>query len=319
MAMHDAVIDIAHADPAPYVHAGADGLNIVRLTARPDRLGESPIWDVDHQCLWWVDGVVGRVRRLRWRDSRPAEVESFALGEHVGAVVLAAGGRLVATLEHSFVLFDPTRQGSIVIAAVRDADPRTRLNDAKTDRQGRLICAGMGRMAEPLGRLHQIDRRGCHRIFGSGLKIGNGICFSPEGRTLYVSDTPARRVFACDYDPDTGRCSSPRLHIDTSRFASGGDGATVDASGDIWIALVGAGLIGRFDPAGRLVDTFEAPVDLPSSLAFGGPDMTTLFVTSIQDSGTGRAVSSHPDGGHLFAVEGLGARGIPETPFAGIA
>jgi sugar lactone lactonase YvrE len=317
--MHDAVIEVARPATASYLRVGGDGLNIVCLTERPDRLGESPVWDVDHQCLWWIDGVVGRVRRLRWRDSRPTDVESFALGEHIGGVALAAGGRLVAALEHSFVLFDPTRQGSIVIGVVREADPRTRLNDTKTDRQGRLICAGMGRMAEPLGRLHQIDGRGCHRIFGSGLKIGNGICFSPDGRTLYVSDTSTRRIFACDYDPETGGCSSPRLHIDTSRFDSGGDGATVDASGDLWVALVGAGLIGRFDQAGRAIDTIAAPVDLPSSLAFGGPDMTTLFVTSIQDSGTGREVSSHPQGGHLFAIEGLGVRGIPEMPFAGVA
>ncbi len=106
-----------------------------------------------------------------------------------------------------------------------------------------------------------------------------------------------------------------RTLVDTREWGSGPDGATVDAEGYIWVCLVLAGRVARFSPEGRLDRLIDMPVDLPSSVAFGGADMATLYVTSIKDSGSGRAISKHPDGGRLFAITGLGVRGIPETRF----
>lgn len=106
-----------------------------------------------------------------------------------------------------------------------------------------------------------------------------------------------------------------RLHVDTAVYGAGVDGATVDADGQMWATFIHAGEIACIAPDGQLIKRIPAPVDLPSSVAFGGPDMRTLFVTSIRDSGTGRAISKHPDGGHVFAIEGLGATGLPEARF----
>jgi sugar lactone lactonase YvrE len=124
-----------------------------------------------------------------------------------------------------------------------------------------------------------------------------------------------RAIRVYDYAPDDSPLSRPRMVIDTRPFDSGPDGATVDSEGYLWVALIQAGRIARFSPDGQLDRMVESPTDLPTCLAFGGADLATLYVTSIKDSGSGRAVSRHPAGGHLFAIEGLGVTGVPETHF----
>lgn len=288
---------------------------VMRLTDTPDQLGESPVWDPQAQSLWWIDGVAGKVRRLRFAGSEPGELECFSFDAHVGSIALADEGCLVVALEHEVVLFSPDEPVRLLLLRLDEADPRMRLNDGKTDRRGRFLCAGMGRGGEAIGALHRLCDNRDHAVLHEGLTVGNGICFSPDGRVLYFADTPARKVFACDYDPVTGAASKLRVHIDTAALGSGIDGATVDSEGNLWGALIRTARIGCFDPSGVLARSIAAPTDLPSSLAFGGPSMDRLFVTSIRDSGTGRAVSDHPLGGHLFAIDGLGATGIAETRF----
>lgn len=286
-------------------------LTVRPVSARPAALGESPVWDSVRGCLWWIDGVAGEIRCQTPEGDAPA----IAIGEHIGSIALAEEGGLVVALEHRVILLDPETGARSTVIALDDADPNMRLNDGKLDRQGRFVIAGMGRGGDPLGALHQVDGENRVREIARGLRIGNGVCFSPDGGTLYYADTPARKVWACDYDPTCGETGVPFLHIDTAPYGSGVDGATVDAEGNLWVALIRSSHIACFDPHGRLVQKIPSPTDLPSSLAFGGPDMSTLFVTSIRDSGTGRAVSTHPDGGQVFAFDGLGARGIEEARF----
>lgn len=281
---------------------------VTRLSVTPAALGESPVWHGARGCLWWIDGVAGVIRRTT------PEAE-WRIGGHIGGVSLAEGGLIVAR-DHEFCLFDPDTGTVQTLLSLPEADPMMRLNDVKLDRQGRLICAGMGRAGDPLGLLHQLDGTLRHRSFGPALKIGNGVCFSPEGDVLYFSDTVAKLLYACDYDTETGAAGPPRVHVDTGALGAGVDGATVDRDGTIWATFIHTGEIACLSPEGRLTDRFKAPVDLPSSLTFGGQDLGTLFVTSIRDSGTGRAVSQHPDGGHLFAIDGTGATGLSEARFA---
>ncbi|WP_238364639.1 SMP-30/gluconolactonase/LRE family protein [Mesobacterium pallidum] len=290
---------------------GLDGLTIRRLDTGFDALGESPVWDAESGALWWIDGVAGRVRRLAG-----GEVLGFDLGGHIGAIALATGG-IVATLGAALLHLDPAT-GAVREIARADVDlAGGRLNDGKLDRQGRFVSAGMGAGAAPTGALHSFGPQG-HRLLATpGLAVGNGVCFSPDGGTLYVSDTRARMCWACDYDTAAGTIGPLRDHIDGGPLGSGIDGATVDAAGNMWAALIHTSEIACFAPDGTLLRRIPAPVDLPSSLAFGGPDMATLYLTSIRDSGTGRAVSQHPDGGGLFAIDGLKTTGIPEFRFKG--
>lgn len=289
----------------------SDETSVSSVSQAPCDLGESPVWDPVAGCLWWIDGVAGRIYR---RDLATGAQSRWAIGGHIGAIALAQEAELVVTRGHEFLLFDAQTGATRVLLHLQGRDPNMRLNDAKLDRQGRLICAGMGRNADPIGVLHQVFNHE-YREFGGGIAIGNGVCFSPKGDILYFSDTVARKVFACDYDPVSGEISNMHLHVDTAEYGAGVDGATVDADGRMWATFIHTGEIACISPEGQLIKRFPAPVDLPSSVAFGGPDMCTLFVTSIRDSGTGRAISKHPDGGHVFAIEGLGATGLPEARF----
>lgn len=291
-------------------------LTFKRLSTTPCALGESPVWDATRNWLWWIDGVAGVIHRLVWPADGNHALARWHIGGHIGAIALAEGGGLVVARDHGFFLFNPATGTTTTVLELEGADPAMRLNDAKLDRQGRLICVGMGRATDPIGMMHQLSGQGVYCNWGGALRIGNGVCFSPAGDTLYFSDTVAKLVFACAYDSETGDISAPRLHVDTSAFGSGVDGATVDRDGNMWATFIHTGEIACLSPSGQLLDRFPAPFDLPSSLAFGGQEMTTLFATSIQDSGTGRAVSRHPDGGHLFAIEGTGATGIAEAYFA---
>jgi sugar lactone lactonase YvrE len=109
--------------------------------------------------------------------------------------------------------------------------------------------------------------------------------------------------------------AEPSILVDTGPYNSAPDGATVDAEGCLWVALIQTGKIARFTPRGELDRLIDAPTDLPSCVAFGGPDLSTLYVTSIKDSGSGRMISKHPDGGFLFAIEGIGVSGLAEARF----
>lgn len=287
-------------------------LSFQRLSKRPAMLGESPVWDARRDCLWWVDGFKGELRRCR---AGHADELVHTFEQHIGCVALAQGGDLLIALEHQLLRFDPERMQSTAIWFDVKADPSTRLNDGTTDRLGHFWCAEMGRQAQPAGRLLSWASAGRVTVQAQGLSVGNGVAFSPTGDVVYFADTPARKVYRAQRIESDGSWSSPVVHMDTETLGSGVDGATVDAQGNLWCVLIRQAQIACFAPGGQLLRLVAAPVDLPSSICFGGPGMRTLFLTSIRDSGSGRAVSQHPLGGHLFALDGLGVSGISDTPW----
>jgi len=143
------------------------------------------------------------------------------------------------------------------------------------------------------------------------LKLTNGICFSPDGATLYFADSLEGVIRAHDYDAATGAIGPRRDVVDCAAFGSGPDGATVDADGNLWVALVLAQAVACIAPDGTLLRSIAMPIPYPACPAFGGPDLDTLYVTSIADSG-GRLISDHVDAGRIVAITGLGVTGIRE-------
>lgn len=281
-----------------------------RISRCADMLGESPVWDHRQGRLYWVDSVS---RLVRFLDHASGQTGQLELPSVIGSVALCRDpGQLIAGLQDGIYRVDLADGGVVPVCRPDPANDRVRFNDGKVDRQGRFVCGSMGIHAEPLGELIRVSADGGITRLATGIRIANAICFSPDGGTMYFADSLDRTIRACSYSPGPRPPGRPRLHVDTRPFGSGPDGATVDSDGFLWVALVGAGKIGRFAPDGRLDRLLEAPVDMPSCVAFGGPGMATLYVTSIRDSGTGRAISHHPLGGHLFAVDGLGVTGIPE-------
>jgi L-arabinonolactonase len=290
---------------------------LVRLVgAGRDLLGESPIWDAQEQALFWVDTRRRRVQRCSPSDDWGV-VLHWDVPEDVGAIALGGPGRLLLALANGFSALYLDSGEAHPIAPVSHRRPPMRLNDGRTDREGRFVCGSMVlHRSDREAALYRLDSDGhVHRLL-DGIAVANSTCFSPDGRTLYTADSLAGVIRAWDYAVD-GTVAGERSFVDTRPQGSGPDGATVDAQGCVWVALVLAGRIARYAPDGRLLRTIDLPVPYPSCPCFGGPDLDTLYVTSISDSGNVLR-SADAQAGALVEVTGLGVRGLPEVPYVGL-
>jgi sugar lactone lactonase YvrE len=287
-------------------------VRIERIGPTRDLLGESPLWDHRVGALYWVDSRRGRLARF---DPARGRLKTWDLPAEIGSVGLAPGGRLLVALRNGFWAFDPDSAELKHIATVFDDTGRFRLNDGKADRQGRFLCGtlSLAHPAESVGGLFRLGPGRRVETLETGLRIANATCFSPDGRRMYFTDSLDLNLRAYDYDPATGAVSNRRVLLDARPHGSGVDGATVDAEGFIWAALVQNGRLARFAPDGSLDRMIELDIPFPTCPAFGGPGLDVLYLTSISDSGTGRATSTDPRAGGLFAVRNLGVRGLPEA------
>jgi L-arabinonolactonase len=293
------------------------------MTVRPEirrigdiknQLGEGPLWDVAEQALYWLD-IVGKMLHC-WTPASD-EYRAWPLPASPGSLALREEGGAVIALENGFHFFDFATAALTLIADPEAGEQRTGFNDGKVDRQGRFVAGSTALdMREPLGSLYRLGRDLTLETLEREIMVSNGPCFSPDGKTLYFADSPRRAIFAYDYDPAGGPLTNKRVLVDTGPLQTAPDGATVDAEGFLWSALVLSGRIARFTPDGRLDRVIELPVTMPSSVMFGGPALETIFVTSIGVPLAGRD-ASEPDAGALLAVEGLGIKGLPEPRFRG--
>ena len=279
-----------------------------------DAVGESPLWSVAEQCLYWVD-IEGRtIRRFAWSTG---QVQSWTCEERVGCIALDAGGGLVAAMETGLFqlrLLPGGAMESTPLAAVSHTRDGMRFNDGRCDRAGRFWAGTMVRdmsLAAPAGRLHRYDGRGLSAPLVDGLITPNGLAFSPDGRTLYLSDShpTVQRIWAFDLD-DEGGLGRRREFVDMNVHPGRPDGAAVDAEGCYWICANDAGLVHRFTPDGRLDRSLSVPVSKPSMCAFGGPGMNLMFVTSIQPAQPSAAEA--PLAGAVLVLD-PGVQGLPEA------
>lgn len=285
--------------------------------ASRSKLGEGAVWDVADAALWWVDIKAGLIHRF---DPATGRNESHDFGEPVGCLSRRDSGGLIVAAQSGFHLFDPATGARQALADPEADRPGSRFNDGATDLQGRFWAGTMkddGGPPERVGRFWRYDPDGTVSAHFEPVFTTNGMTFSPDGRTLYLSDSnpEVRTIWACDYDPDTGTPSNRRVFFDTRAVAGRPDGGTVDADGCYWMAGVGGWQLVRITPAGKVDRIVEMPVEKPTKPMFGGPRLDTLFVTSI---GMGyEADPAQPEAGSLFAVTGLGVTGLPQPRFAG--
>lgn len=274
-------------------------------------LGESPLWDPDARILYWIDSVAPAIWSL---DPATGAQESFPCPDRIGSISLGAPGQLVAGLTDGLYRVDVAAQTFTPLVRPDVLSGQERLNDGKADRTGRIVTGSLSTDPEQphAGKLYRFDPDGGCAVLDTGFEISNAICFSPAGDRLYFADSLQRMVWAYDYDQATGAATNRRDLIDTGAMEAVPDGATVDAEGYIWVALVLTQQLGRFSPDGVLDRLIEAPMPYPSCPAFGGENLDVLYVSSIADSG-GRLKSDHPDAGRLFSVSGLGVCGLAET------
>lgn len=277
-------------------------------------LGESPVWDPARRRLWWVDSAANAIRAA---ETDGTHIIDWRYDQPVGSIALASGG-LVAALSDGFHHIHIDTGAASLIAAIAPPAPGARLNDGKADRFGRFLSGHMHPAGGTAGELWRLDRdRTAHKL-ADGLGITNAICFSPDGGTLYVADSLDGMLRRYRYDGETGAIGPREDLVECRVHGSGADGATVDATGNIWVAMVLAQKIACFTPEGALLRTIDVPIPYPSCPAFGGGDLATLYVTTISNSGHA-LVSDHPDAGRILAITGLGVTGLAETPYAPLA
>jgi len=262
--------------------------------------GETPFWDARNATLWWID-VQGQ--RLICYSMQQDRQQVWNLPSMPGFVVGRDGGGLIVGLEDGLYPFDPAKGLGERLIAVEADDPRTRLNDGKPDARGRLWFGSMDKTGSgaPVGALYRLGHDGRVNAIRREVRIPNAICFSPDGRTLYFSDSRSGVLEAFSYDPASGEAGPSRPFASYDDEGKP-DGACVDADGCVWIAIVGGGRIERRRPDGELDTVIELPVSRPTMPMFGGADGSTLFVTSQRRFLTAEALRAEPFAGDLLAV-----------------
>ncbi|HEX6978396.1 MAG TPA: SMP-30/gluconolactonase/LRE family protein [Alphaproteobacteria bacterium] len=287
----------------------------VRVAASCDALlGESPLWSSRDELLYWVDIKNPRLFR---HDLASGETRITTLSEPVGGIGLRRGGGLIAAARSGLAFIDGSDHLAAPFARPEADRPGNRFNDAKCDRFGRFFAASMddGESAAT-GNLYRIEPDlGVRRLEG-GFVIGNGLGWSPDDRTFYFTDSAARRIFAYDYDPSTGRISNRRVFATVPEEAGFPDGLCVDAEGCVWSAHWDGACLTRYAPDGRPDVVVSLPVPRPTSCCFGGPQLDILFVTSARIGLSAADLARYPLSGSILALE-PGVRGLAEVEFAG--
>ena len=278
-------------------------------------LGEGPLWDVEEQRLYWIDSFDGRVFRCT-ADGR--EVRAWDVPQKIGSMCLREGGGAVVSLQRGWHFLD---LGTGEVELIHDPEPdrpNNRINDGKVDKRGRFVAGSMDTMEEgPNGALYRLDPDLRVTRLEGGIIVSNGPCWSPDGRTFYFTDTWSGEISAYDYDLDTGAIANKRTFARLAHEGGAFDGATVDAEGCVWSAIVYAGKLVRYAPDGGVDRVIDMPVRKVTSVNFGGPDLDVLYVTSMAKPPLPRFPGDPTPRGSLFAIHDLGVRGVPEPRFAG--
>ncbi|MFF6999217.1 SMP-30/gluconolactonase/LRE family protein [Streptomyces sp. NPDC008313] len=272
-------------------------------------LGEGPTWDAAAGRLLWIDILGSRVHTY---DPVSGRRTVMVTEQHVGAVKPRAGGGLVVNLRDGIGLYGPEGSEEPFRWLHREAVPGRRGNDAAVAPDGAL-WAGTMRYDEATGggTLSRVAPDGTVRTVLDDVTVSNGTGWSPDGRLMYYIDTPTRRIDVFDLDDDQVPFNRRSLAV-VDADAGYPDGLTVDAEGCVWVALWDGGAVRRYTPDGKLDRVVELPVPRTTACAFGGADLTDLYVTTARVG----LDAPHPLAGSVLVIPGAG-KGQPQPAFAG--
>jgi sugar lactone lactonase YvrE len=277
-------------------------------------LGEGPVWSARERVLYWVDINAPSLNRF---DPATGGNVAMPMPESIGSFALRTRGGFIVALRGGIWL---ARADGTLERKVADApyDPaHHRFNDGRCDPQGRFFVGSMNEKRDAnSAELVRIDADYTMTPILKDLMISNGLAWSPEGRTMYHADTPTHTIRAFDYDAAKGTPSRPRVFAQWDGDTDRPDGGAVDSAGNYWTAFYRGGKVLQLSPQGETLAEYPIPAMCPTMCAFGGPDLTTLYVTTARQMREPDELARLPQSGGIFAMT-VTVPGLPEPAFVG--
>lgn len=278
---------------------------LIETVETADTLGEGVLWRVSDRSVWWTDIQARRLHRLAWPS---LALETYTTPERLGSFGFVAGrdDLLIAAFESGFAVYAPESGHVTWLYRPAGLGPGVRLNDGRTDPQGRFWAGSMMERPveegeQPGGALYRLSAEGQAEAMLRGIRISNGLCWSAEGDRIYFADSPLGEIRSAPFDANSGTFGEFETF---ARFkGEAPDGAVTDAEGCVWTALWGGGRVARISPAGEEIASVEIDAPQPTCPAFGGPDANLLFVVSARDGLTAEQLKAQPLSGALFVFE----------------
>ena len=295
---------------------GPRGTEVRVAVAAAALLGESPVWHPREQVLYYVDIPGHKLQRF---DPNTGDLRHWEFDTDVASFAPRIDGTLLLAMRDGLWYFDPS-SGARKCIAKPAYDPATeRFNDGKADPQGRFWVGTIYEPRDPPRASFSCFAHGKLTRKIEGVTVGNGLAWSPNGRTMHWSDTKAHTIYAADFDPHTGSLSRQRVFANfppkqpgQSLDTYGGrpDGAAMDVEGCYWVAMFEGQRIVRLSPAGKVLREVLLPVRCPTMPCFGGPDLKTLYITTAREGRPQAELIEQPCAGCVFAFE-VDVPGLP--------
>jgi sugar lactone lactonase YvrE len=264
-------------------------------------LGEGPLWSPLHEALFWTD-INGQTFN-RYNPGAEQEHLAVQLNDRLCAFCVMPDGHFLCAFSKDIVVMDVDGQIHERLQTVEADKTDNRFNDGKCDPQGRFWVGTMsmaGKSNE--GSLYRVDPDGSVHHMLDGLTVSNGLGWSPDGKTFYLTDSPRREIYSFDFDPDRGQISNRKVFAKVDPDDGFPDGLTIDSQGGIWSAHWDGGKVTRYTPDGVIDCTISVPVPRPTSAMLGGADFKTLYITSARIGLDDTVLTQAPLSGSVFSA-----------------
>jgi L-arabinonolactonase len=289
-------------------------MEIVSAATRENVLGEGPLWSRSQGRLYWLD--IER-RLLEWLDPRTNEAGAWPLNLRATAIAERKNGGLVLATERGPALFDAVTGEMHLLHNPEPDRPANRSNDGHADAKGRFWYGTMDDSEQQRsGAVYRLDTDGTSTRVLDGLGVPNTVLCTPDCTRLYLADSKDQVLYAYDVDPESGTPGNGRVFATTQGTAGTPDGSALDADGFLWNAQWGGGRVVRYSPEGEIDRIVPLPVEQPTACAFGGDDLSVLYITTARKGLSAESLARQPLAGSVLAFR-PDIRGWPMPMFGG--